>query len=162
MKSFLRIILVSLTFLLCFNSSFGQIKNFRSINDLLQNRNLTQYVQKNLTCNFNAPAPVNECQGNKINTFIWNCWTEKIKGYLTVTYVGIDFALTQHIFIEPTRQNQWRVAQRIVRSHTMSKSNNLVEDIPTAFSVEQVKSQNEPDQWKLVFRNKFGKVIKDF
>lgn len=161
MRNLFKITLFSLTILICFNSAFSQAKKSKQLSkNLLQGRALTKYIQANFTCRF--PNTEINCDERKFIDFIWKHWTEKTKAYTTITYFGIDSSLTKHIFIEPNKQNRWQVVQRVVRNHAFAKLNNLIEDLPTAFFVERVDDKSKSNEFTLVFKNKSGKIIKDF
>lgn len=135
--------------------TFGQIKKSKSsVRDPTQGRSLTHYVQGHYTCRaYRAPR---NCEKEKFDELIWKFWTEKIKGYATITYYGIDASTTRHVFVEPNKKNQWQLIQRNISRSAISP-NIHIENKPTAFSVERIESKS--NEWTLLFKDKLGRVI---
>ena len=158
MKNFVKVILLFLIVLALFNSIFGQNKKSKLIQtSLLQGRDLTHYTQFNyFDCRFSLRQN-DKCDEEKVREFIEDCWTEKHLCYITITYSGIDISNTKHIFIEPNQKDEWQIIRRLERNAVRIKS--VIEDLPTAFSIEKVEYKRQNGEWRLVFKNKLGKVI---
>jgi hypothetical protein len=130
--------------------------------DITQNRDMTQYEQGgHIICGglISKENSDNKCDEIKVRDFIWGNWNKKKRSYITITYNGIDAVSTSHIFIEPNDQDEWRLAWRIVRLHTMPEYSNLITDMPTIFNIERVENKPEKGQWALVFKNKEGNIL---
>lgn len=166
MNDFAKILLFSLVVIISFSSAFGQkqtIKVFSPDNalvskNIIQKREITKYIDGGaFRCGFYSYK--GDCDYEKVRKIIWQCWTEKTLCYLTITWLGVDASRTEHIFIEPNKNNQWLVVRRDKRSHAVLQLKKTIYDLPKAYSVEWSTDKNERI---LLFKNKFGKVIQEF
>ncbi len=130
--------------------------------DIAQRRDLTAYDEGgHLDCgNWGAKNKSKDiCDEKKLRDFIWRHWTEKTAGYIRITYDGTDAKSTSHIFIEPDRNDRWRIVWRIVRRHNMPQYNNQITDIGKIVTVEHIENKPVKGEWALVFKDEFGDII---
>lgn len=129
---------------------------------ITQNRDMRQYEQGGyFDCRGWAPKGETrgECSEIKIQNFIWQNWASKKRAYIRVTHNSVDATSTSHIFIEPDKNGEWRIAWRIVRAHAIPELNNLIHDILSIVSVEQIKDKPVKGLWALAFKNKSGQIV---
>ena len=98
--------------------------------------------------------------------FLWEHWSNRKSGYLTLTGSSVDATSTSHIFVERDETGRWRVAWRIVRH------NGLIHDLPTYYAVDWVRpggwrkpgfalgvgEQPDPKKHELEFRDRCGDI----
>jgi hypothetical protein len=98
--------------------------------------------------------------------FLWQHWSNRKSGYLTLTGSSVDATSTSHIFIEPDETGRWRIAWRIVRD------NGRIHDLPTYYAVDWVRpagwrkpgialavgEQPDPKKHELEFRDRCGDI----
>jgi len=118
--------------------------------NLLQNRDLSLYLQGG-----HFGWKENQSKNEKtVRDFIWQCWNEKKRGYIRITYNSLEGMIsTSHIFIEPKENENWRVIWRIVRSE------NVIDDVPEINTVERVENKPKKGEWALIFIHETGKVL---
>jgi hypothetical protein len=93
----------------------------------------------------------------KVRDFVWNCWQEKRRGYIRLTYFSIEGeASTSHIFIEPRTETEMRIVWRIVRA------SNLLHELPEITAVEKVKlpkNEGRSGSYELMFKDSDGSFV---
>lgn len=96
-----------------------------------------------------------QCRENDVRNFIWNHLTANKRGYIRITYAGVDAGSIEHIFIEPGENGTWQTTWWTVeyswlhRRKVIPKGRLLVERIHT--------SPN--GVWRLHFTNAEGIVL---
>ena len=125
---------------------------------IIQSRDLNKYFDGGaFRCGFFGSE--SECNYEKIRRVIWQCWNEKTRCYLTINSSSVDASKTEHIFIEPNKNNKWLVVRRNEAYHALIKTRKPINDLPKIYSVEW---QMKDEEKILVFKNRFGKKIDEF
>ena len=72
-----------------------------------------------------------QCQSKRdwARLFIFEHWKEKKRGYISVGYRCTDCSPTDHFFIEPDGNGEWRIAIRF-------ETNDGIHRLPTAFGIK--------------------------
>ncbi len=87
--------------------------------------------------------------------FIWNHWEQKQRGYIRLSFRGIDAGSTWHIFIEPDGEENWVVNIREVVTQAMEEAR-LHDLAKISFVERKRKSKNESE---LIFKDVTGTTI---
>lgn len=120
-----------------------------------QGRDMSQYNKANTSkCNSY------KCIEKKMRTFIWEHWRNKKRGYIANEINGIDVTVIEHIFVEPNENGEWTIAWRVERHQYPGVAEIFIDDVFGRNSVEQVRANSNKNNWKLVFKDKDGKIIK--
>lgn len=98
-----------------------------------------------------------KCIERKMRNFIWEHWKNKKRGYIKHKLQGIDVSFTEHIFIEPDSQENWRVIWKIEHYQISDTVDKSIKDYIGINSVERAKENEE-----LIFKNDNGETVKTF
>ena len=100
-----------------------------------------------------------ECDKTKVGDFIWQNWTNKKRGYITISGDSVDALSTMHIFIEPNKSGEWTIIERFARFQAVSRdSPYYIDDYPNIISVTRIERKNNISEWSYVFKDKSGKT----
>lgn len=137
-------------------------KGLLTVDGVEQGRDLSSYERVDLGSVRNE----SESAIADARLFLWEHWSKRKPGYLTLTGSSVDATSTSHIFIERDGTGRWRVAWRIVRH------NGLIDDLPTYYAVDWVRpggwrkpglalgvgEQPDPKKHELEFRDRCGDI----
>jgi hypothetical protein len=105
--------------------------------------------------------------------FVWEHWRLRKRGYLIVTWHGVDAAYSSHYFIEPNPNGAWRIIYRGVGANALPPPGvppRLTES-PEIVAVEPVSEERrdgrerkraqklDPQSYSLVLKDKDGNVV---
>jgi hypothetical protein len=150
------------------NAASGQLPEFSPPapipeSEILQGRNLALYEDggKFLAA---LRQPIKTAQMEKLRSFILQHWKQHRRGYVRVTFAGIDSLAESHIFIEPYDAGNWRIIWREIYHQAMIPPPPLrLMELPVIAAVERAKRSK--DDWLpgadiLIFRDKDGKEVR--
>ncbi len=130
-----------------------------------QNRDLSQYekgghvnCRKWMTKDKQSP----QCNETAVRDFIWQMWSEKKLGYITISGDSVDSLSTSHIFIEPDKKGNFQIVRRTVRWSALPGANYWIQDDPKIISVVRVEDKPQKGQWTLILKDKSGKTSELF
>jgi hypothetical protein len=144
------------------NVSVRLDKGLLTVEGIEQGRDLNLYERVDLGSVRNESASAYA----DARLFVWERWSNRKLGYLTLTGSSVDATSTSHIFVERDETRRWRVAWRIVRH------NGLIHDLPTYYAVDWVRpggwrkpglalrvgEQPNPKKHELEFRDRCGDI----
>ncbi len=126
----------------------GEITN----DDIFQGRDISLYEKTDTSkCNNY------KCIERKMRNFIWEHWNNKKRGYIKHKLQGIDVSYTEHIFIEPDSQENWRVVWKIEHYQISDTVDKSIKEFIGINSIERVKGNEE-----LIFKNDNGETVRTF
>jgi len=77
-----------------------------------------------------------------IREFIWQHWKLQRRGYLRVTYYGVEGqAATHHIFVEPDEKGVWHLTQKVIAFDGRFDKSPRYYDEPIIYTVERIESR---------------------
>ncbi|MFN0111701.1 MAG: hypothetical protein ACKVZH_22825 [Blastocatellia bacterium] len=122
-----------------------------------QGRDLQLYDQGgHCYCGSYAERPEEEikrkAEFSNARQFIWEHWRDKKRGYIRLTFSGIDAATTTHFFIEPEPGNKWVINRRAINGHALMPARLM--DLEKIFQVHQKREKDQ--QQTLIFENSEG------
>jgi hypothetical protein len=166
MKFYIEVSIIYLAAIIFTIPIFGQeskSKVFSPDNSLIsksivQKRNINEYFDGGaFRCGFSGSE--NECNYEEVRKVVWQCSKEKTRCYLTISSSSADAGITEHIFIEPNKNNKWLIVRRTEKHRTLSQIKKSVNDLPKVYFIEwQMKDREQI----LIFKNQLGKVIEKF
>jgi len=123
-----------------------------TIENITEGRDMSQYEQ-----DVHYDCRQFKCNRQKFRNFIWQHWVKKKRGYTKVTYKP-HFERTNHIFIEPNKQGEWKITSRSVSNEPLQNGNTVMDAVGIN-TVERIKIKSKKIEWELIFKNKDGEII---
>lgn len=130
--------------------------------DIAQKLDMHQYTQGGHIdcCQYGSADSLSlKCDMKNVRNFIWQQWTEKRRGYITISGDSVDYQGTQHIFIEPDDKDNWQIISINVRFQAISKPPFFIDKAIYMTSVNRVENNSENNEWTLILKDKSGKVV---
>lgn len=170
LKKNARFILVALSLYFCACSGFPDLARTNrtepgksDVNgEIKEKRELAQYAPGGMfdCAGYGRIEKKSECDGRKFSDFIWRCWTEKKRGYLSLKYNSTPDVLNRiEIFIEPDARGEWRIDWNDTESYLAQGQVREVSRNSTVVAVERIADKPRKGDWSLSFKDNAGQPV---
>jgi len=145
---------------------FLNSKGERVTKNVTQRRNISQYDDGgHIQCHLlwiktKTKDGSDLCGENTVRGFSWEHWTKHSRGYIRITYYGVDYANTSHIFIEPDKKGIWSIFWRDISLSALPGSHGEITDVAKLVSVKRVEDKPTKGEWALIFKDAFGTTLR--